>query len=65
MVRIKRAAPKTGETMNERDQALKELQTNKTEENLWRCIVLFQNEEIPMFSGASFTYTLKRGKNGA
>lgn len=65
MVRTGRGCAESGESMNERDKALKALQTNKTEENLWRCIVLFQNEEIPMLSGASFTYTLKRGKNGA
>lgn len=50
--------------MDIKTEALQKLQTEKTDEALWACIELFQNEEICMFSGVTFTYTLKYGKNG-
>lgn len=50
--------------MDTKAEALQKLQAEKTDEALWTCIELFQNEEIRMFSGVAFTYTLKYGKNG-
>lgn len=47
-----------------RKQAVECLQENCTEENLWKCIVAFQ--EYPFFtvSGLPFSYALKIGRNG-
>lgn len=47
-----------------RKQAVECLQANCTEENLWKCIVAFQ--EYPFFtvSGLPFSYALKTGRNG-
>lgn len=50
--------------MDIKAESLQKLQTEKTDEALWACIEQFQNEEIRMFSGVTFTYTLKRGKSG-
>lgn len=47
-----------------RERAVLELRQNCTEENLWNCIVVFQDYPFFTVSGLPFTYTLKRGRNG-
>lgn len=47
-----------------RRQAVADLQKHLTEENLWKCVIAFQ--EYPFFtaSGLPFTYKLKTGRSG-
>ena len=47
-----------------RYQAKKKFKEDCTEENLWRCIVVFQGHPFFTASGLPFTYTLKIGRNG-
>lgn len=47
-----------------RKQSVSDLQEICTEENLWNCIVAFQNYPFNTVSGLPFTYTLKVGRNG-
>ena len=47
-----------------RYQARKKFKEDCTEENLWKCIVAFQNYPFYTASGLPFTYTLKTGRNG-
>ncbi len=47
-----------------RERAVLELRQHCTEENLWNCIVVFQDYPFFTVSGLPFTYTLKRGRNG-
>lgn len=51
-------------TDQERERAVLELRQHCTEENLWNCIVVFQDYPFFTVSGLPFTYTLKRGRNG-
>lgn len=44
----------------EQKNALALLERERTEENLWNCVVLFQNETFKTMSGLFFTYELKR-----
>lgn len=43
---------------------MKKLQMEMTQENLWECIVLLQEELFFTVSGLPFHYTLKKGKKG-
>lgn len=45
-----------------RKAAVSSLQQEPTEENLWNCIVAFQNYPFFTATGLPFTYTLKKGK---
>lgn len=47
-----------------RYQARKRLKEACTEENLWKCVIAFQNYPFHTASGLPFTYTLKFGRNG-
>lgn len=47
-----------------RKQAVETLHENCTEENLWKCIIVFQNYPFFTASGLPFTYKLKIGRNG-
>lgn len=47
-----------------RKQTVECLQENCTEENLWKCIVTFQEYPFYTASGLPFSYTLKTGCNG-
>lgn len=47
-----------------RKQAVVEMKKNCAEENLWKCIVAFQNYPFFTASGLPFTYKLKIGRNG-
>ena len=49
----------------EQKNALALLKRERTEENLWNCVVLFQNQTFKTMSGLFFTYELKRGRDGA
>ncbi len=48
----------------EQQSALALLNRERTEENLWNCVVRFQNETFKTMSGLFFTYELKRGRDG-
>ena len=48
----------------EQKNALALLERERTEENLWNCVMLFQNETFTTMSGLFFTYELKRGRDG-
>lgn len=48
----------------ERIQAIADLKKACTEENLWKCIIAFQNYPFHTASGLPFTYNLKVGRNG-
>lgn len=47
-----------------RKQAVAEMKEECSEENLWKCIIAFQNYPFYTASGLPFTYKLKIGKNG-
>lgn len=47
-----------------RKKAVDDLHKACTEENLWKCIIEFQDYPFYTCSGLPFTYTLKRGRNG-
>lgn len=46
-------------------EAVARLRRDCTEENLWGCILAFQEYPFHTSSGLPFTYTLKRGRSGA
>ncbi len=46
------------------EDKIKQLQLEMTQENLWECIILLQEELFFTVSGLPFRYTLKKGKNG-
>ena len=48
-----------------RKQTVTEMKKNCTEENLWKCIVVFQGYPFYTASGLPFSYTLKTGRNGS
>ncbi len=48
----------------EQQSAIALLNRERTEENLWNCVVRFQNETFKTMSGLFFTYELKRGRDG-
>ena len=48
----------------EQKNALTLLERERTEEKLWNCVVLFQNETFKTMSGLFFTYELKLGRDG-
>ena len=48
----------------ERKTAVEELRADRTEENLWKCIIAFQEYPFHTASGLPFSYTLKVGRNG-
>ena len=48
----------------ERNRAVNDLRENCTEDNLWRCIIAFQEYPFYTISGLPFTYTLKTGRRG-
>ena len=45
-------------------EALKQLEKELNEENLWNCIVAFQEYPFETVSGLPFQYRLKKGKKG-
>lgn len=47
-----------------RKQAVSDLKEACSEENLWKCIIAFQNYLFHTASGLPFIYTLKIGRNG-
>ena len=47
-----------------RKKAVDDLKKDCTEENLWNCIIEFQEYPFYTSSGLPFTYTLKLGRNG-
>lgn len=47
-----------------RKQAVAEMKEECSEENLWKCIIAFQNYPFYTASGLPFTYKLKIGRNG-
>jgi len=47
-----------------RKAAVENLQKETTEENLWNCIILFQNYPFRTSTGLKFKYELKIGRNG-
>lgn len=48
----------------EKKIAIRRLQGDLTEENLWEAIIAWQNEEFRTYSGLPFTYELRKGKKG-
>lgn len=48
-----------------REAVLARLNAEVTEENLWNAVVAFQGQEFSTISGLPFTYTLRKGRNGA
>ena len=44
--------------------AIENIKTACTEENLWQAIIIFQNYPFYTASGLPFHYTLKTGRNG-
>lgn len=50
--------------LREQKQLTENLQREKTEENLWQCVVAFQNTPMRTASGLPFSYKLKVGRNG-
>ena len=50
--------------MDERQEAVERLKRETTEENLWKCIVAYQEYPFRTISGLPFYYTLKKGRNG-
>ncbi|MDO5345718.1 MAG: hypothetical protein Q4E91_08235 [Lachnospiraceae bacterium] len=48
----------------ERKQTVDKMKEACTEENLWKCIIAFQNYPFYTASGLPFTYNLKIGRNG-
>lgn len=48
----------------EQKEAVERLAEECTAENLWNCIVAFQNYPFYTSSGLPFSYTLKKGRNG-
>lgn len=45
-------------------RALKKLQDQTCEDNLWECVVAFEGETFRTASGLPFVYTLKTGRSG-
>lgn len=45
--------------------ALETLQKNPDEEHLWAALLVFQNAQFGTYSGLTFTYEIRKGKNGA
>ena len=51
--------------MGKRENAVEALLADLDEEKLWECVVAFQGYEFRTYSGLPFSYTLKKGRNGA
>ena len=49
---------------DEMKNAIENIKTACTEENLWQAIIIFQNYPFYTASGLPFHYTLKTGRNG-
>lgn len=49
----------------DRKAAVEELKACVSEENLWRCVLVFEHYPFHTASGLPFTYSLKMGRNGA
>ncbi len=47
-----------------RKAVVEELAAERTEENLWKCIIAFQEYPFYTSSGLPFSYNLKLGRNG-
>ena len=52
------------ETEKTRQRAVKKLQDQTCEDNLWECVVAFEGETFRTASGLPFVYALKTGRNG-
>lgn len=52
-------------TTKEQSEAVKRLQKDMNEENLWNCIVLFGGYQFYTASGLPFSYQLKVGRKGS
>lgn len=50
--------------MEEQDEILKKLQEQPTEECLWNAVIVCQGMEFKTYSGLSFRYELRTGRNG-
>lgn len=48
----------------QRDQCLKKLKVEPTEEHLWEAVLAYQNVEMKTYSGLQFSYEIRRGRNG-
>lgn len=48
----------------EREQALRRLHAERTEEALWDCVVAFQDYEFHTYSGLPYSYHMKYGRSG-
>ena len=48
----------------QRKYVVEKLQEQPDPEHLWECILAFQGYEFRTISGLTFTYQLKKGKNG-
>lgn len=46
------------------DEALSRLRAEVNEENLWDCIIAFQNYQFRTMTGLPFKYTVKIGRKG-
>ena len=51
--------------MGKRENVVEALLADLDEEKLWECVVAFQGYEFRTYSGLTFSYTLKKGRNGA
>ena len=50
--------------MEDAEKSLEALRISPSEETLWNCIRVFQQQSFLTFSGLPFSYTLRRGKHG-
>jgi hypothetical protein len=53
-----------GAERQRRYRAVKQLQKERTEENLWNAVVVYASVKFWTYSGLPFTYELHRGRNG-
>lgn len=44
--------------------SIKELREECSEENLWKCIIAFQNYQFYTMKGLPYSYTVKQGRKG-
>ncbi len=50
--------------IQQRSQVIKRLREEPTAEHLWEAILAYQNVEFKTYSGLSFTYEVRKGRNG-
>lgn len=54
-----------GAERQRRYRAIRLLREERTEENLWKAVIIYAGVKFWTFSGLPFTYELRRGRNGA